>query len=218
MSGGATDPPVPPHPESDLRKVQGAASREKLLAAATELFSERGISATGVDAVCRRAGVVKSALYWHFRSKEGLVAAVLDRVGRDWVDEIRASVRKTGDDPFERLDCFVAALQELIESRPELLRLLLAVTLERAEGTPTSREAVTQVFARSRDAIAHEIDDASGIGPDPSTQIAEIALGLVIALAVRRLLVPTTPLDPLFQQLHDVLLHEINHEIRRQRR
>jgi AcrR family transcriptional regulator len=53
---------------------------ERLRAAAMELFAERGYAASGVSAICERAGVAKTALYWHFGSKEGLLAVVLEEV------------------------------------------------------------------------------------------------------------------------------------------
>ena len=52
-------------------------AREKLVDTAERLFYADGISATGVDAVVREAGVSKPTLYAHFGSKQELVAAVL---------------------------------------------------------------------------------------------------------------------------------------------
>ena len=53
-------------------------ARDKLLDAASALFYEDGINATGVDDVARAAGVSKPTLYAHFGSKAELVAAVLE--------------------------------------------------------------------------------------------------------------------------------------------
>ena len=60
--------------------AHGELSREKILAAAIALFSDRGFAGTSVADVCERAGVVKTALYWHFENKEGL----LDGRSRAW--------------------------------------------------------------------------------------------------------------------------------------
>lgn len=54
-------------------------ARDDLLDAAGRLFYRDGITATGVDAVVRAAGVTKPTLYAHFGSKSDLVAAVLRR-------------------------------------------------------------------------------------------------------------------------------------------
>src|SRR4051794_40929450 len=49
-----------------------AETRQRLLEAARQLMLERGFSATGVDEVCRVAGVTKGAFFHHFASKEEL--------------------------------------------------------------------------------------------------------------------------------------------------
>lgn len=55
-----------------------AETRTRLLAAAAELFAERGVDAVSVDAVAGAAGRTSGAVYDHFGSKQGLVVALLD--------------------------------------------------------------------------------------------------------------------------------------------
>jgi AcrR family transcriptional regulator len=57
-------------------KLEGS-PRERLLAAATELFYEEGVHTVGIDRVIERAGVAKASLYSTFGSKEELVRAYL---------------------------------------------------------------------------------------------------------------------------------------------
>src|SRR5712675_2907178 len=52
-------------------------ARERLLAAAGELFYENGINTVGIDRVIEHAGVAKASLYDCFGSKEGLIRAYL---------------------------------------------------------------------------------------------------------------------------------------------
>ncbi|MGJ4958605.1 TetR/AcrR family transcriptional regulator [Bradyrhizobium sp. HKCCYLRH2015] len=49
----------------------------RIVAAASRLFYAEGIRAVSVDAVAEKAGVTKKTLYYHFRSKDDLVAAYL---------------------------------------------------------------------------------------------------------------------------------------------
>lgn len=78
-------------------------ARERLLATATTLFYDRGITATGVDTVVAESGVSKPTLYAHFRTKEQLVAAVLaDRHARRR-DELPAWVEAHARTPRARL-------------------------------------------------------------------------------------------------------------------
>ncbi|WP_040339640.1 TetR/AcrR family transcriptional regulator [Candidatus Blastococcus massiliensis] len=77
-------------------------ARERLLAAAGELFYESGIAATGVDAVLARAGVAPATMYAHFAGKDGLVAAYLEQRHEAWRrtwDEVLAGLA----DPVDRL-------------------------------------------------------------------------------------------------------------------
>jgi AcrR family transcriptional regulator len=52
--------------------------RERLLAAADELFYREGVHSVGIERVIERAGVAKATLYNAFGSKEELVKAYLD--------------------------------------------------------------------------------------------------------------------------------------------
>jgi len=59
-----------------IGKLEGSA-RERLLAAANELFYEEGIHTVGIERVLERAGVAKASLYSTFGSKDELVRAYL---------------------------------------------------------------------------------------------------------------------------------------------
>ncbi|MGJ4891987.1 TetR/AcrR family transcriptional regulator [Bradyrhizobium sp. HKCCYLRH3099] len=52
-------------------------TRARIVAAASKLFYAEGIRAVSVDAVAEKAGITKKTLYYHFRSKDDLVAAYL---------------------------------------------------------------------------------------------------------------------------------------------
>ena len=52
-------------------------TRDTIIAAANKLFYREGIRAVSVDAVAAEAGITKKSLYYHFRSKDDLIAAYL---------------------------------------------------------------------------------------------------------------------------------------------
>jgi AcrR family transcriptional regulator len=79
-------------------------ARERILEAAYELFSTRGIRAVGTEEVLAKAGVAKSTLYRHFPSKEELVLAFLQRREHRWTREfVEAEARRRGSTPREGL-------------------------------------------------------------------------------------------------------------------
>jgi AcrR family transcriptional regulator len=53
-------------------------TKEKILAVALDLFHENGINATSVDDILEASGTGKSQFYYYFKSKEGLIGAVLE--------------------------------------------------------------------------------------------------------------------------------------------
>lgn len=53
-------------------------TRDRIVAAAARLFYNEGIRAASVDAIAEKAGVTKKTLYYHFRSKDELIAAYLE--------------------------------------------------------------------------------------------------------------------------------------------
>lgn len=75
---------------------------ERILAAASRLFYERGIRAVGVNTIAERAGVTKVTLYAHFGSKDGLVAAHLHARDQRWWTALEEFIAGHPD-PKERL-------------------------------------------------------------------------------------------------------------------
>lgn len=78
-------------------------TRGRLLDAAAELFYAQGITATGVDAIALHAGVTKPTLYAHFRSKDALVAAVLEYRHAQRVEMLERALALRAKDPREQL-------------------------------------------------------------------------------------------------------------------
>lgn len=92
-----------PMTSQDAAPPAGSA-RERILAAAYELFSKRGIRAVGTDEVIERASVAKATLYRHFATKDELVLAVMQRRERLWTHGlIEEQSRQRGDTPEEQL-------------------------------------------------------------------------------------------------------------------
>ena len=70
----------PTPPEAATVPPQVIPPRERILAAASDLFYRLGIRAVGVDAIAEAAGTNKMTLYRHFESKDVLVAEYLRRL------------------------------------------------------------------------------------------------------------------------------------------
>jgi AcrR family transcriptional regulator len=79
-------------------------ARERLVGAAYELFSRRGVQAVGIDAIIERSGVARQTMYRHFASKQELVLVFLERREQLWTREwLEAEVARRASDPRDRL-------------------------------------------------------------------------------------------------------------------
>ncbi|WP_231994363.1 TetR/AcrR family transcriptional regulator [Pseudarthrobacter equi] len=79
-------------------------ARERILAAADELFAQRSIRDVGVNELILRAGVAKATFYGHFASKDDVVLAFLERCHQSLtVEAIIAECKRTTDDPTAQL-------------------------------------------------------------------------------------------------------------------
>lgn len=116
--------------ERTRRKRNAKATRGELLAAATEEFAEKGLAGARVDEIAARTATSKHMIYYHFGSKEGLYAAVLELA----YEEFRLA---EGAVNYDALDP-VAALAELVgrtfdvhASHPQIVRTIMAENINR---------------------------------------------------------------------------------------
>lgn len=128
------------------RQQQGENSREQILDAAEQLMAAHGYAATSISHIRKECGLPASSIYWHFGSKEGVLAAVMERgAGRFF-----AQIPRGQDVEAQR-----AAAARLHAEHPEFLRLTYILSLER-----TDDPAVAAAVRRVRD---HAIADFRGV-------------------------------------------------------
>ena len=122
----------------------GEESRRRILDAAEELFAERGFDRTSFVDIAKRSGISRGSIPWHFKNKDGLVMAVVERaVERIW--------------PAERYES-VPSLSEVFRETAELLRsgnsaLVFMILVEALGNRGVVHEQYQQFFARRREGI-----------------------------------------------------------------
>lgn len=93
-------------------------ARERLLNTADQLFYREGIRAVGIDRVIAEAGVAKMTLYAHFKSKDELILAVLQRREQTEMEFFRSETQRHAKKEKSKLRAFFATLKDWMQ-RPE---------------------------------------------------------------------------------------------------
>jgi AcrR family transcriptional regulator len=181
---------------SQRRQTQAAQTRRDILAAAQQLFLQRGYTGTTLASIAQAAGVVVETIYRAFGSKAALFKAVLEaaiaggaaRAERpvDQRPAIQAVIAETN--PRRQLQLY-AATQPGIHARVGPLFRVLA---EAAAAEPELAEVARQLEAQRLDGMgrfAQHLADRGTLRPDLSVQEARDLLWTLNAHAVHDLLV-----------------------------
>jgi len=102
-------------------------NRERLLDEALRLFARRGVDAVGVQEIVDAAGITKPSLYHHFGSKDGLIAAVVDR-GFDDLNRCLDTLGPYDNDLPWYLERQAGRWIDTVRAHPDWFRVQLALT------------------------------------------------------------------------------------------
>ena len=102
--------------------MSAADRRQAILAAALEVFADRGFEEATLEAVAARAGVSKALIYEHFDSKAELTRALLDTFVHDLLGRVAEAVA-AAEPGGPRMRAGVDAFLRFVEERPEAWRL-----------------------------------------------------------------------------------------------
>lgn len=157
---------------------------DRILDHALRLFYAEGIRSTGVDRIIAEAGVAGMSFYRNFKSKDGLVAAVLERRDKQWMDWLAAEVEAGPDDPVQRLLSVFDALGRWIRGPDFHGCMFINVAGEFAEADGTARQAAARHKARLRDYLGDLVARA-GLEEGVAGMLFLLAEGAIVAAHVQ---------------------------------
>lgn len=120
-------------------KEEAAVTREQLLDAAERVFRERGVAGSSLAEVAAAAGVTRGAVYWHFRDKADLYAAMCERATLPLETMLENAGATVHSDPLGAL------------------RSLAVTALSRLAGDPRSQAVFEVMF--------HKCENAADLAP-----------------------------------------------------
>lgn len=140
---------------SERRRLDPVGTRNAILEAAAELFSQKGYDGTSMNDIAAQAKVTKSLLQYHFETKDNLWVQVMAAQFGEFlvhVDEFLAS-----DPTPDRLCELMVSRFRVFEKNPEVLRMLTWISLTNAPVPDIARDRATKLWSR-----VNELAQSSG--------------------------------------------------------
>jgi len=181
-------------------KTDAAITREQLLDAAERVFRERGVTRTSLAEIAAAAGVTRGAVYWHFRDKADLFAAMceratlpleqtLERAGTAVHADALAALRTLAIDALTRLACDARAqaVFEVVFHKCELTDEIGPIAARRNRERWHCLVHVEIIFRRAI--------ELGQLPPDTDTRLATQALHAYIGGIMREWVLDPTAFD-----------------------
>ncbi len=132
-------------------------SRDKLLAAASQIVAEHGAGKLTLDAVAERAGVSKGGLLYNFPNKEVLLTAMIDGMIAHYVQSRDSHYQALPEQPYRFAKALLSSMVDMVSCDRQVAQGLLAVVSEQPE-------LLNGVRAKIRDTV----DQLKADSPDPT--------------------------------------------------
>ena len=166
-------------------------THNRILTAATDLFSKSGYDATGVAEICLAAGVSKGAFYHHFPTKQAVFMELLNSYMNGIETGFNLMRQETHDVPQAILQ-----MAEMVGSLFQTSDIHLSIFLEfwsQANHDPQVWEATVAPFHRYQSYFTEMIQEgihAGSIQPIDAQQAARVLVSLAVGLLMESLFNP----------------------------
>lgn len=167
--------------EASRARIRDPGRRERIFAAAVQLFVERGYHAVNIDDIGSEAGIVGTGIYRHYKSKSAILVEACERVVDRLVEDAETTVREIHD-PLEVLRVLI---RRQIEFTISDRKLYLAYIFE-SRNLPESDER--RLRWKQRHYVELWINMLSEVRPDLDRSEANclVALGISAIHSVLR--------------------------------
>jgi AcrR family transcriptional regulator len=181
------------------RRVDRAARREEILAAAVRVFARKGFAATRIEDVAAEAGVGKGSVYLYFDSRDALLDAALARL-TDASQELLRQMRSGGGTPLDRLARLVRETLASATADPDLARVLLDLWSLGRRGDVAVPLDMAALYREYREAVAALLTEAAEDGsarPDVTADHATVIVGAIEGCLLQWVVDPALPMAEL---------------------
>jgi AcrR family transcriptional regulator len=168
-----------------MERIPTETRREQIAEAALDLIANHGVASLSMAVLGRRIGVVPSAIYRHFASKDKILDAVLDLLRKRLLGNV-SIVRKAGTAPLDQLKRLLALHIRLILDYQALPRLIFSGDIY--AGDPERKMKIYKIVRAYLTEVAEIIREGqkrSSINPELDANMVSIVfLGLIQPTAI----------------------------------
>jgi AcrR family transcriptional regulator len=153
--------------------------REQLVKTALKLFYRDGIKSTGIDKVLAESGVAKMTMYNHFKSKDDLIVAALNRQHEFFINMIEKEIDKNGN-PSKKVLSIFDAVHDWINS-PKYRGCFFINTVAEFG---SSNEKIQEICREHKLVLYSRVENLLKEGGQSHVKKKAIQLGLLIEGAI----------------------------------
>lgn len=200
--------PSSAHSHDDGRSAERrGTARRRILDAALAEFQDHGYEGTSLQAVAKRAGLTKGAIYWSFRDKQDLFLALVHEQ-LDLPTEKLMRITEDAPSEVETAPLVSQGMAELIRNQPAVM-LLMFEHWSLATRDPKLRGGFNRRQSEMRSAMARALEARHATTGVPLTYPAErLATGilcLAAGIAMQAMVEPAAAPDELFGELLGII-------------
>jgi AcrR family transcriptional regulator len=163
-------------PREPVRAARKEATQAHILRAAMDLFATRGFDGTSISAVARRAGVSRSAVFWHFGNKAALFK---EACARFFVPFWREFEKTAEGPPRERVFLLLEAYEKFVGANRQTIAAFMRWVLE----SSTMRESLRGELFALHGLFLRKLSSAIAQLTHDEAQAESLSLSLVSHLA-----------------------------------
>ena len=151
-------------------------NRENIMQCALNLFSDKGYDAVGVQEIVKAAGITKPTLYYYFKSKQGLLEALIQEKGNLLIERLIQATRISGDITEKLLRLADAYVRFSIEDE-KFFMLMLSLTYYPKQND--AHQAIVPLISRQYRLVTETFERESDYLGNMNGRQEQFAMGFI---------------------------------------
>lgn len=184
------------------QKTETEARQEQIIEAALELIGAEGVNALSIAGIAERVGIVPSALYRHFKSKDDVLEAVLELL-RKRLLVIVAQTRKESSEAVQRLKSLLNRHASMLSENRAIPHVVFSDGIY--TGHPERKAKVAQLITGYIDKIKEIVEEGQQEGT-----IREDVVPMTVAIMFLGMILPAAVLWNVSEGRFDMIAHVEN--------